>query len=301
MKVVKLLHNPKAGDQDHSKKKLIQLIESQGYECYYSSAKKKGWDEIEPGVDFIAIAGGDGTVIKVISKLLKRRLIEKKYPVALLPLGTANNIATALNITQDTKQIIDSWKNGLLKKFDIGTISGIENSCFIESLGLGVFPATINRMKQFDGKLQGDAQKKIRTALKVFQDVANGYKAKNCKLLVDGIDHSGRFLMLEIMNTTAIGPNITINPAADTGDGVFEVLIVSADEREKLDKYLSEKINGTDVPFGFKLLKAKKIHIVWEGTNLHVDDEFVKTTRPVKIDIELRAGLFDFMVPAPET
>src|ERR1700693_2303775 len=108
MKIINLLHNPTAGNEDHSKEELISLLEENGYECRYSSMKKD-WKNLEEKVDFIVAAGGDGTIRKITKELLERKLSEKIWPIALLPLGTANNVAQTLEINGSTEEIIQSW------------------------------------------------------------------------------------------------------------------------------------------------------------------------------------------------
>src|SRR5690606_30915818 len=126
MKFAKLLHNPGAGEGDLTKKDLITLIQSAGFGCSYSSTKKKGWENIESmETDFLILAGGDGTVRKVASELLDKKLLDKKLPIGLLPFGTANNIAKTLGIIGDTNHIIQSWNEKYLKKFDVGKIYGL--------------------------------------------------------------------------------------------------------------------------------------------------------------------------------
>ena len=71
MKKIHLLHNPGAGAAAYDKKHLIDMIESAGYNCSYSSTKKEGWcDIVNLHSDFIAVAGGDGTVRKLARELL---------------------------------------------------------------------------------------------------------------------------------------------------------------------------------------------------------------------------------------
>ena len=62
MKNAKILHNPNAGKQEHTKKKLVSLVKSNGFECGYSSTKDINWKKIKPDSDFLILAGGDGTV-----------------------------------------------------------------------------------------------------------------------------------------------------------------------------------------------------------------------------------------------
>ncbi len=85
MKVAKVLHNPNAGDGDNSDRDLIAALEAEGYRCSYLSTKEKGWekkdwDKIESeDIDFVVVAGGDGTVRKLAGELLERKLIKKNY------------------------------------------------------------------------------------------------------------------------------------------------------------------------------------------------------------------------------
>src|SRR5690554_2247713 len=88
-----IVHNPKAGDQDHVKKELIRRVESQGFVCQYTSIKEKGWKRFKKGTGLVVIAGGDASVREVLKVLLHRSVLDKPMKVALLPSGTANNFA----------------------------------------------------------------------------------------------------------------------------------------------------------------------------------------------------------------
>ncbi len=62
MKRAQLLHNPGAGEKDFSKEELTKIFEAEGIDIKYSSVKKAGWDDFRDDIDFIIVAGGDGTV-----------------------------------------------------------------------------------------------------------------------------------------------------------------------------------------------------------------------------------------------
>jgi len=57
--------------------------------------------------DRIAACGGDGTVQQVA-----RNLIGQKTPMGILPLGSANGLAKALNIPQDLEEALDLFIHG---------------------------------------------------------------------------------------------------------------------------------------------------------------------------------------------
>ncbi len=117
-------------------------------------------------------------------------------------------------------------------------------------------------------------------------------------LFIPGIvDHSGKFLLAEIMNTRLIGPNLFLSPHGDPGDGLFEIILIPENDKEKLASYISDKLKGIEVPYNFEQVKAKNISISWEGVHVHVDDEMIKIDKNQEIEIELREGLLEFLVP----
>ena len=298
MKIVNLLHNPTAGNEDHAKEELISLLTENGYDCRYSSMKKN-WKKLEEQVDFIVAAGGDGTLRKITKELLDRRLSEKTWPIALLPLGTANNVAQTLGINGSSEEIIQSWDHADIKQFDVGKIKRLDGyDFFLESFGYGIFPYLIKKMKKINQKDIELPEIEIRTALETFHESIFSYDPKHCKMKIDNIDHSGIFLMVEIMNTRLIGPNLFLSPYGDPGDGTFEVILVPESDKERLATYVSNKLKGSDMPYSFQQLKAKNISISWEGTHVHVDDEIVKIEKYHEIEIELRKGLLEFLVPS---
>jgi len=298
MTKVKLLHNPAAGDEGHGKDELLSLIGSLGFDCRYASIKKKDWKEFENDLNFVIVAGGDGTIKKIAKQLLKRKVLEKTFPIALLPLGTANNIGKTLGITGDKEGIIASWKNAQVKNYDIGRIYNIEEApFFLESFGYGVFPYLMQEIKNADKNLLDTPEKKKQTALELLHKIILAYEPKQCKLELDGTDHSGKFILAEIMNIKSIGPNLILSPEGDVGDGKFEVVIVDESDKEKFASYVLNKINGREEPYSFNTIKAKEVKISWDGTHVHADDKIIKLAKSVEVTISIQQGLLEFLVP----
>lgn len=297
MKKIHLLHNPAAGAAAYDKKHLIDMIESAGYNCSYSSTKKEGWcDIVDLHSDFIAVAGGDGTVRKLARELLGRKVLDRNFPVALLPLGTANNIAKALGMYGTPENVIKAWTEAKVKKFDVGRIYGVENhEFFLEGFGYGVFPTLISEMRSL--KSPDDPVESKILALKTLYDVVHSFKARYCEINVDGVEYAGKFLLAEVMNVRSIGPNLYLAPDADPGDGFFDLVIIREDEREALASYVHEKIQGNEVDANFTVIRARNIEIEWAGKHLHLDDEIVSGEKYNKVSLEMREGLLEFFMP----
>jgi diacylglycerol kinase (ATP) len=291
---VKLLHNAKAGDESHSERKLISMIESKGFICDYSSIKADEYD-IPDETDFIVIAGGDGTVKKTAKKLFERKLIDKQFPLAILPLGTANNLSKSLNIDLDPETTIDSWKKPHIKKFDVGRIYGMGKvNFFLEGMGYGIFPYLIHKMKAVDEELADDPEKKTEEALKILHKITLSYKTQYAHIVIDGQDHSGNYLMLEIMNIPSIGPNLLLAPEADSGDGFFEVILIPEEKRKQLAGYIESKLKGKEITLDLQPIKGKQIYVKWQGQDGHIDDKLVRLKDHPELKIENHKGLLEF-------
>ncbi|NML20061.1 diacylglycerol kinase [Pseudoflavitalea sp. G-6-1-2] len=298
MQTALIIHNPGAGDQEHSKQGLLQLMQSQGYDCRYFSTKKDGWEKLDADADLIVVVGGDGTVGKVIDALIHQKL-HQKIPLALLPAGTANNIASALGITGDPEEIVAAWQPGLIKKFDVGLFHHKEqDSIFLEGAGFGLFPKLLIEMKKLDDKQQS-ADESLQTALQTLHSIVTTAKSRYCKLELDGEDHSGDYLLLEIMNTRTIGPNLVLAPQADPGDGHFDAVWIREDERNKLLEYLQHRLNREDAHPPFHSVSCRRIHLEWAGAQWHLDSALEKLQKPpVTASIELVPEMLQFLLPA---
>jgi diacylglycerol kinase (ATP) len=298
--LVHLFHNENAGDEKHDKKLLCAQIAAAGFECRASSTKGWGWKTIKDDVDFIAVAGGDGTVRKVAEILLERNASEKDFPIALLPLGTANNISRTLNIEGETNEIVRGWKQGKCKKFDVGKIiAGKKNEFFLESFGAGLFPELMQLMKKAEKSISDESEKKLQVAMEMMYRLTLSENAKNCTLTINEKDYSGKYLLVEAMNTGSIGPNIFLSPDADPGDGEFEIVLVEEKERADFADYLLQKVeNNNNRNYPFKTIRAKSMELAFNDSRAHADDELMEIKSTSLIQVELMPGLLEFIIPA---
>lgn len=293
-----LLHNPKAGDQEHSEAALMKKISDQQIKCTYSSAKKNWCREISPDTDFVIIAGGDGTIRKVILEFLSGKAGERRYPLALLPMGTANNISRSLHVTGEEEDIIASWHKHHIQPFDIGTIAGFhEEMFFLESFGFGIFPVLMEAMKQLEEP--DEPEEKIKLALVMLHDIIDNYHAQECKLEIDGVDYSGHYLMAEIMNIRSIGPGLNLNGDANVGDGEMEIVLLGEDKRKSFSAYIKDRIaSSAHKDYDLPVIKGKNIRISWGDEHAHIDDELIRSRDGKSYIVSILKRELEFLVPA---
>jgi diacylglycerol kinase family enzyme len=298
MKVSTLIHNPGAGAEKYNKEELITAMEKLQLKCRYSSTQRQGWKQIDKDTDFVIVAGGDGTVRRVAKRLLNKKILRKRFPIALLPMGTANNISKTLGIAGGPMELAKSWQEKNIKKFDVGFIEGIEDTnFFLEGFGYGTFPLLMKKMKKSDEDSFTSLDDEIKYSLKVLYETIISYEPQYLQLEVDGIDHSGNYLLAEIMNIRSIGPNLLLAPEADPGDGLLEVVLVPESQRNEFGTYVLNKLDDVENPFVFNAIKARSIRMRCEGNHIHVDDQLMELDKPIEIRIELFDGVLKFFVP----
>lgn len=59
---------------------------------------------------------------------------------------------------------------------------------------------------------------------------------------VDGARHDGDYVAVEVMNIRFVGPNLPLAADADPHDGLFDVVLVGADERQALQAYVRDRV-----------------------------------------------------------
>lgn len=292
-----LLHNPKAGDAEHSKKALTKLLEDHGFSCRYISVKEN-WQEFTPDIDFIAMAGGDGTVRKVLKGLDDKERPLGKWPLALLPLGTANNIARTLNIGGTDAEIVESWHGQTIKLVDLGRIQhNKEQLFFLEGVGCGLFASHMLEAKEAPDELDDSPEEKMKADLKVFYDKIFTAPALKCELTIDGKDYSGNYIMLEIMNIRSVGTRLLLAPKADPGDGVFDVVLIGDKDREQLARYIYDRMREENAKSDFRIIRGKSVSIKCDGGLYHIDDKSFNAEKGEKLEISLQEQILKFLVP----
>lgn len=251
---------------------------------------------MDEDVDFLVIAGGDGTVRKVAVKFLDKRE-GKRLPIALLPLGTANNIAKSLGINGHAKEVISNIAEEKKKEFDVGRLKGIEEgSIFLESFGYGIFPSLMKVMKEKPVDESKTPEEELKAALERVHNIILSQAAESFDITIDGMQHTGKYIMVEVMNITSIGPNLGLSPNSDPGDGEFETVLIPESQREEFASYVSHKINGVEKTFIPLIVKGSDICIDSSVSTLHIDDELIDVEKPGRITMKPDRAMLEFLV-----
>jgi len=264
-----LIHNPKAGDRKHGRKQLLSSLKRNGLQAFYQSIRERGWKKaFKKPVAVVIAAGGDGTVHQTAWKIM-----DSGIPLAVLPLGTANNLARTLGFTGSVDKILESLHCGKSQPFDIGVVrSGSQADYFLEAVGGGLFADYFPTAKANEKK-GASPEEQLKAHLSLLRELALDYRARPWKMSIEGKDISGRYILWGAMNVRSAGPALYLAPNAKTDDGRLDFVAVRENEREDfiqhVDAHLAERKNHAPLP----MRKFRELKITSPPGAMHVDGE----------------------------
>jgi diacylglycerol kinase (ATP) len=295
-----LVHNPGAGSQGKGDaRKLEKLLSRAGHEVRYVSSKDGDWKRaLKKSADLVVVAGGDGTVGRVI-----RRMVGCEAPVAVLPSGTANNFARTFGLLDRSfDELVHGWEAARRVKLDLGVAKGPWGERnFIEGVGAGLFANLLARPNK-DAK-NGSPDSVVDRALRRLQDMAVHGEAVDVAAALDGKDISGRYILFEAINLRYVGPNMFLAPDGKPGDGRLDVVLVTEDERARLVEYLNKWQDNRERLAVLPTRRGRRLQIEWTGFALHIDDKLYPKKRddPEKmagiVEASIRTAAVELLVP----
>ena len=271
---VTLIHNPAAGGEGPTPDDLLSALRRYGYDATY--CRPDEWDPDRDRTDLVVAAGGDGTVGSVA-----RRLVGRPTPLAVIPVGTANNIAASLGIDVEAapEGLIARWAETPRRPFDVGRAEAQwGDDWFVESVGCGLFADLMARVKRkkAHGKppAEGDPAEELNAARAEMRRVLGEARPRAWRVELDGVDCSGRYLLVEAMNIRRIGPGLVLAPGAEVGDGLLDVVFVldGGEDRARLDAHLRRPASPESAAPLLTVRRASHIVLDPRGDRLHLDD-----------------------------
>jgi diacylglycerol kinase (ATP) len=267
---VTLLHNKTAGSENHAAEELEASVRRAGHEVVATVTSHEelisSIGELSP--ELIAIAGGDGTVSRAACALGGYGV-----PLAILPLGTANNTALTLGVLGHVDALVERWSSGRLLPFDLATVAtGDTLAPFSEAVGWGVFPSVMANTARMSWP--DEPRRTLERDRGVFQAVIEASEAHSYEIVVDSVSVTGKFLLVEVVNIPLIGPQLAVSPDSDPTDGLLEVVVATEAERGAL---LELAATGRVAPERrLRTLRGTRITVQTDDRAYHRDGSLVE-------------------------
>lgn len=243
-------------------------------------------------VELVVAAGGDGTVAEAV-----RAIAGRGVPLAVLPLGTANNIAFTLGLNQPIEELARSWHAGLARSFDLGELQTPDGPRqFVEGVGGGLVETCLASFRRQPLRRGEPPPWQLVRALRRYVQTLPRLQTRRWWYSIDGEPRTGDFLMLEVMNTRAVGPNLEFAPDASLSDGLLTVVTARESDRSALAAYFEDRLAGRHSVLQLTTESARSIDI-HDPHTLHVDDELARLAPGSQVSISVRHAAVSVLVP----
>lgn len=248
------------------------------------------------GLDAILIFGGDGTVHRHLSDLVRLQL-----PVLVVPRGSGNDFARSLEIG-NLAQAAVAWKyfvagGNNVRAVDLGILTPLGSSTqqhryFSCVAGVGLDVATARIANNLPRWLRGHGGYALSLPVALAR-----FTPPQVELRVDAEPHSSApRLLAAFANTPWYGGGMRIAPKADMTDGLLDACIIGTMSKAKLLRLFPSVYSGNHLKFAeVECLQGKSFELATPlPLDVYADGEFVCKT-PVKIRVA--AGALRVIVP----
>jgi len=223
MKKVKFIYNPFSGENIILSEldNVISIHQEYGYQVVpFRIEKGVIIDQALEGIDdsyyYILVAGGDGTVDSLVNAMKARNI---NIPIGILPVGTANDFAKFLGISQDVSTAVRQILTCDPKGVDIGKIN---DKYFVNVASTGLF-TDVSQKTDVNVK---NAIGKLAYYLKGLEQLPNFRKLK-VKIISEEVDYNGYMYLMLIFNGRTAG-NMVLANSADAMDGFLDIILFKA-------------------------------------------------------------------------
>jgi len=274
---IAVLPNPVAGRGRHrdALSSTVEQLRAAGQEVhvlYAPSAEQAlaaARDAIHDGAGALVAIGGDGTV-----HLGLQAVAGTGVPFGIVPAGTGNDFAVEALVPADpvaaARVIVEGLAAGRTRRVDLGRVSGPDGyeRWFGAVLGAG-FDAIVNERANAMRWPRGPFRYDLATYAELLR-----LRPRRYTLTLDGAARELDAVLVAVGNTASYGGGMRICPAADSTDGLLDVVVAGRVSRTTLVRIKPRVYKGTHVDHPrVESFRATTIGIACEGITTYVDGE----------------------------
>jgi diacylglycerol kinase (ATP) len=188
------------------------------------------------GYSPVVAAGGDGTIGEVVNGLMQAAGDQVAGPLAIIPLGSANDFIQTLGTPADLQGACQLLRTGQVQTIDVGRVN---ERYFINDVGVGFEPQVTLESRKIK-RLRG----KLIYLVAVLRAVRNPVQA-HMTIEWDGVQRVSKpILMVSVANGRCTG-GFWLTPYAELDDGELDFIFADALSRLQILRFLPEVMRRT--------------------------------------------------------
>ena len=184
-------------------------------ELFLTAAKGDAFTRLRSlgdGTDLVCAVGGDGTVSEVFEGL-----VDPEIPVAILPFGTANVLATELGLPRDVHHALEIFSKRKESPIDVATVNG-HMSFLVTSVGIDAMT-----VKEVEEHRKGPLTK--WSYVEAIVRTLKHYQPPRLSVELDDEPLDGEYGLVLVSNTINYGGLLHLAEDTRIDDGLFEVYL----------------------------------------------------------------------------
>ena len=227
------------------------------------------------GAELVFVWGGDGMVQRSIDVLAGTDI-----PLAILPAGTTNLLATNLGIPVDLEQAVAIGLGGERRRIDVGRLNGER---FAVMAGTGIVAAMI---RDADGSLK-DRIGRVAYVWAGLKSLRS--KSFRAEITIDGVSwFDGEATCVLIGNVGGLFSGIEVFGDAQPDDGKLEVGVVTAEGFTEWARTIARTLVATAVASPFvQVAEARSVKVKLDKKVVYeLDGGARKKTKSFKVKVD---------------
>ncbi|MCX6744063.1 MAG: diacylglycerol kinase family protein [Candidatus Parcubacteria bacterium] len=252
MKIL-IIYNPLAGKKKLKDRQIRGICRSLNLDYVWHDISTGSFTVFNPqSFQRIFVAGGDGTIKEVASWLIDQKC---QTPIAIIPTGSANILASALAIPADYEKAIKLGLTEKIQKIDAGLINNREY--FLIAAGCG-----------FDAKVIKNTSRKLKKIwgflAYIFTIIYYFFSSQASKYFIKIDDESYTVTAQSIfISNFAKFFNLNLNPASKINDGYLSLSILKTLNIRDLGIIVYRLVKGYYLKdWRYEFYKAKQIYVL---------------------------------------
>lgn len=243
------------------------------------------------GYDVCVPIGGDGTLAEALAGLRET----PDFPVAPFPTGTANVLSKDLGLAHTPTELVRAIQDGHTLSLDVARVmgpDGVERTSFLV-LGVGIDGMVIHDL---DAHRNGPI-----TKFSYLPSVARslvGYRRPRLVVEIDGEVVPGEFGFVLISNCIHYGGMFTLDPTRETGDGLWEVILLERGDLRSILGVVARGLMGGVEGGACSIRRGRRVRITSDEPIPYQIDGDAGSHTPVSLEVSSHPHRI--VIPTPQ-
>ncbi len=294
-----VVHNPAAGARhpDRLRRQVEAALAARQVEFEYAYTKAPGHgrelveEALSAGYGRVLVAGGDGTVLEAVEALA-----DSSAALALLPVGTGNQLAANMGLPKGVDRSIDVAVSGRIRKIDVGMLDEQPFACIA---GAGFDAEVVSPQSEMKRKIGYLAY------VQAAAGAAFAPKVSRIVVVVDGEESECTGIGVEVANMPALTAPLLARPVdlvpdGKPDDGLLDVCVLATETTMELIAALTSIISGRmEQDPRLRYFRGREV-VVRADPPLPVQIDGERTEAVTPFAATVRPGALGIVVPAEQ-